>query len=54
MTEQEKNEEKYKIFVEYLNSGMLEQDHGIVLDKIDENTVKKNVKTATVQRNING
>lgn len=36
MTEQEKLEQEYKIFMEYLNSGMLEQDHRIVLDKIDE------------------
>ena len=53
MTEQEKMEEEYKIFMEYLNSGMLEQDHCIVLDKIADKTAKKNVKNATEQRNIN-
>lgn len=53
MTEQEKMEEEYKIFMEYLNSGMLEQDHRIVLDKIADKTAKKNVKNATEQRNIN-
>ena len=36
MTEQEKLEQEYKAFADYLNSGMLEQDHGIVLDKIEE------------------
>ena len=36
MTEQEKLEQEYKAFADYLNSGMLEQDHRIVLDKVEE------------------
>ena len=53
MTEREKLEQEYKAFADYLNSGMLEQDHGIVLDKIADKTAKKNVKNATEQKNIN-
>ena len=41
MTKQEKLEQEYKAFMDYLNSGMLEQDHGIVLDKIDEKENEK-------------